>query len=139
MYRQTDPKVNPIHNYGCYYISILYIDEEVSGKVLAPNDIVKVWFKNWNEGDMDVETTILDPNGLCEDLSGKLEFMGKYPATYMPAGNEREILRFVHPTTGMVHFVVGDGKGKCKFDPFENSRTVREGKVESKRIFRIKA
>ncbi len=137
MYRQNDPEVNPINKYGCYYMSMVYLDEKVSGNKYTGNEIVGRWFKNWNEGDMDVETTILDPSGVLEDFSGLLEFVGKKPASYTPGPMEYEILRFVRPD-GYVHFVVGDGTGQVEWDPWENSRTVREGKIESKRIFRVK-
>jgi hypothetical protein len=139
MYRQNDPEVNMLGRFGCYFFSILYLDQKVSGKEYTPIEINKVWFKNWNDGDMDVETTILNPNGLCKDLSGQLEFVGKYPASYKVGLGEYEILRFVRKSDGYVHFVVGDGNNKVEFDPWENSRTVREGYIESKRIYRVKS
>ena len=136
MYKQTDKRLNPIAEWGCYFCSILALDEKISGMTYDPPDIHFLWAKNYTEGDLDAESTVLDPQGLCEDLSGELEFVGKFGADYKCKPDEYEILCWYNPRTKFTHFTTGDGAGRCEYDPIENSVTVLEGKVESKRIYR---
>jgi hypothetical protein len=65
------------------------------------------------------------------------------PLDYVCKPGEREILRYERPaelgdtaSTDRAHFVTGDGKGVLIWDPYGDSRTVKVGKVVSKRIFR---
>lgn len=48
---------------------------------------------------------------------------------------EFEILYFYNPRTGLHHFTGGNGKGYVTYDPMGESVTVKEGFLESKRIF----
>jgi len=50
---------------------------------------------------------------------------------------EVEILYFEAPGD-LQHFVVGDGSGNVVWDPYGESKTVRTGKLVSKRIFEIR-
>jgi len=62
------------------------------------------------------------------------------PLTYCPRPGEREILRFERPDPEggdpLAHFVLGDGQGRCLWDPWGESETVRVGIIVSKRILR---
>lgn len=139
MLRQTDERLNPIRTWGCYFCSILALDEQVYGKTYSPEEILRLWYKNWTEDDIDIESTVRDPQGLLDDLSGKLVFDGARGPEYRTARDEWEILQFYNDRTGYKHFVLGDGHGRCAWDPIQNSVTAREGRVIGKRIFRRKA
>lgn len=139
MLLQTDERLNPIRTWGCYFCAILALDEQVYGKPYSPEEILRLWFKNWTEDDLDIESTVKNPQGLLDDLSGKLEYVGKRGPEYQTARDEWEILLFYNDRTGYTHFVLGDGHGRCAWDPIKNSVTVREGRVIGKRIFRRKA
>jgi len=135
---QADKALNPIDSWGCYVISIVNLDQLVAEKEYTAKQVLELWIKNYQEEDIDIESTVKDPNGLLEDLSGMLTFLGKYDKNYLPALGEYEILEFYNPKTEIIHFVVGDGKGKCLIDPYLNSNTVKNGYVRSKRIFKLK-
>lgn len=139
MFFQTDPKISPMAEWGCYFCSILAMDEEASGTTYTAQDVLKLWSQNCQEGDIDYEATILNPNGFLRDLRGGMTFLGRYPPGYRPSSDERQILLYHNAKTGMNHFVLGDGNGNCKWDPYPNSRTVREGSVVSQRIYRVKS
>ena len=138
MIRQTDERLNPIRTWGCYFCSILAMDEDVYGKPYTVNEILDIWFRNWTENDLDIESSVQNPQGLLDDLSGKLEFVGKLGPEYQTKPEEKEILVFHNERTNYTHYVYGDGYGRCKWDPILNSVTVREGRVIGKRIFRRK-
>lgn len=137
MLRQTDPLVSPAREWGCYFFSIAAMVEQELGKVFEPREILKVYSMSVKNGYLDHEFTVLLPKGILTLLGSKMRFMGKYDKAYVPTSSEKEILEFFNPSTGIVHFVLGDGKGNCFFDPWENSKTVRDGYVRSKRIFTI--
>jgi hypothetical protein len=136
MFYQNDEKINSVHRWGCYFCSILAMDELVSKVKFTDKEVMDLWGKNFKEGDIDIESTILDPQGLCNDLKAQLKFMGKYPATYTPSSDELQILVYHNDITAITHFVLGDNKGSVLYDPYPNSRTVKEGKVIGKRIFK---
>lgn len=135
---QTDKELSPIREWGCLIISMVNLDQLVSEKEYTAKQILELWIKNYQEKDIDIESTVLDHNGVMEDLSGMLIFLGKYDKNYLPALGEYEILEYYNPKTEIVHFVVGDGKGKCLIDPYLNSNTVKNGYVRSKRIYKLK-
>lgn len=135
---QDDKFINPIRSFGCYLVSLVNLATHISKKEFTASQILKAFYKDWQvDGDIDIETTVLDPAGVLEEFGVKMKFMGKYDASYMPAGGEYEILEFYNPATDIIHFVLGDGKGKCLVDPWPNSVTVRNGKLRSKRIFKL--
>ena len=134
--RQDDKWLNPFRSWACYFQSILAANEKVGMPAKTAVETLKLYFELWNEGAIDNETTILKPDAICQKLGGYLKFMGKYPKEYRPASDEIEILDFYHEGTGVTHFVLGDGNGRCEWDPWLNSNTVRNGKLRSKRIYK---
>ena len=77
--------------------------------------------------------------GVKGAIFGFLEMDVKYTDRHetperMTRKNEIEILRF--ESSYGSHFVVGDGGGHVAYDPWGVSRAVRQGRIESKRIFR---
>jgi hypothetical protein len=139
MYRQTDHLINPMEAWGCYFCSILALSEKVSGYHYPAKEVLSIWSKSGHDGDVDMEATVLDPQGLCDDLKGNLKFLRREGASYLCKQGEYEILEYFNPKTGVIHFVLGNGRGGCEWDPWENSRTVRDGYVRSKRIYGVKS
>jgi len=139
LWTQNDKNLNPIQEWGCYYISIVNMVSIATNVDFSASEVIIKWFKNYkDDGDIDIESTILDPDGIIEDFCGKNKviFVGKRDANYVCNNDEYEILDYFNKRTGYTHFVLGDGKGKCMIDPFPGSRTVREGDVRSKRIYK---
>ena len=136
---QDDNRLNPLKTWGCYFISLANLASHVTGKRFIEKDILKGWFKNWQEDDIDAESTIIDPSGVLEDFGLYADFLVKKPADYLPGKNEYEILEYFNQRTGYIHFVLGNGRGECLIDPLGASVTVKEGKVRSKRIFKLRS
>lgn len=118
---------------GCYFLSLLYIAEEIVGK---PINAIDAYTDCVAEGIMDAECYVSFPARLLERYTGKRFNVSHAPKTTLPAPGSFEILRFERKEPGMTwgHFVVGDGSGVVEYDPYGDSRTVREGHLASKRI-----
>ena len=135
---QVDDALNPIKTWGCYFISLANLAGIVLNKEFSAKEILDSWAKNYYvDHDIDQESTILNPDKVMEDFGVISVFVGKKPADYQCKSDEYEILKYFNPKTGTGHFVLGDGKGKCLFDPYPNSATVRDGYLDSKRIFKV--
>lgn len=58
------------------------------------------------------------------------------PPSRMCHDKEFEILQWYNPRTGLKHFTAGNGYGYETYDPLGTSVTVKEGFLQTKRIFR---
>ena len=119
---------------GCYFFSILHIAEEITGKKLDP---IAAYSECIEAGFMDSECFITYPGRILERYTGTMYEVSKAGTDAKPLPGEFEILRFERKETGVTHshFVVGDGTGRVKYDPYQDSKTVRDGALVSKRIF----
>lgn len=118
---------------GCYFFSILYLAEKISGKKFNPLDIyLDALAKRFIEKDCFIN----DAGKLLSMLTGQNWQHTKQDVSYIAKKDELEILYFENPTTLKTygHFVVGN-KGKVEYDPYGDSKTVKEGKLHSKRVF----
>jgi hypothetical protein len=136
MILQRDPRLRQeIQEYGCYYMSILFLVNKYTNFPFSAeliNDLYHVFNK---AGWMDQECTILNPNAIFGHLKMDVRYTDRHEIPVRRAmHNEVEILRFTSPHGS--HFVVGDGNGNVAYDPYGVSKAVRDGRVESKRIFR---
>jgi len=145
MYRQNDPELNPIDTWGCGYIAEHGMWERESGIILPKRKVLEIWLKNYQEKDLLADSTMQNWQGVLDDFLAfggpKMTYLGHRDADYVPAENERELLWFERPD-GYRHFVLGryDRERKIDvvdWDPYKDSRTVKEGKIIGKRIFRV--
>lgn len=117
---------------GCYLISLLSLyGYEAQALSLYPEFVRARW--------MDEDCFIREPAAILNFIDNSAEHQVYHaPADYIPARGEREILRFELVDTGATyaHFVVGDGHGGVAYDPLGTSRTVKYGRLISKRIVR---
>ena len=78
---------------------------------------------------------INSPDTLLRILGWPAKYTGVHEGPeYECKDDEVEILRF--ELGNQSHFVVGDGNGRVTYDPMGVSKTVAEGRLVSKRIFR---
>ena len=119
---------------GCYFLSIVHLAENVTKERI---DAIEAFLIALSGGNVLQDCFVVRPNVILGDLTGVRWGMRKEPASYMTGGMEHEILRFERQDVGVLmgHFVMGDGNGGVAYDPYGNSRTVREGKLVSKRVF----
>jgi hypothetical protein len=116
--------------YGCFFLSIVHIAEEITGKRI---DAIATYIDAFERKWIDNEATVLNPGAILSALTGGHYTVSKEEANYKTAAHEREVLVFKAKFT---HFVAGDGTGKVAYDPLGNSNTVATGSVIGKRIFR---
>jgi hypothetical protein len=88
--------------------------------------------------DMGNEAYMQNPQGIANFLAdGKVKYIGFRDSEYSCEGNEFAIQCWHNTVTDFHHFVA-EVDGKVGYDPIEGgSRTVREGYLESKRIYQI--
>jgi hypothetical protein len=139
MIYQTDPEFpSDVKMFGCYFLSLLWhLDTIFSLGIMDHKTIGAIYANEIADDDIGPECYLQNPQGICEYLAPKhVRFMGKYPASYTPKSGEFEIQRWYNSNTEMFHFVAG-GSGKVLYDPWsaEGSRTVREGMLDSRRVF----
>lgn len=116
--------------YGCYFLSVVKVAEEITGKRI---DAVEAFCRFRDKKYLDEEATMLNPDGILSELTGKKFSVHRETADYKTAKNEHEILLFANGK--YQHFVLGNGKGEVVYDPLGKSNTVANGSLIAKRIF----
>lgn len=137
MYLQTSKQLNPVAEWGCLFCSLCKIAEEASGQEMGPAEILRVWSKNYVEGEIDPESTILSHQGVLDDLPGNLEYVGSFGPGREPGPGEYVIVLWYADDTGFKHFTVGDPK-KGGWDPLGVSHTASTGRPIGTRVYRKK-
>ena len=119
---------------GCYFLSIIHLAEYCTKERI---DAIEAFLISLSADNVKQDCFVVRPHSILSDFSGVKWGMKKTVAEYTCAPEELEILRYERQDVGALvgHFVVGDGKGGVSYDPYGDSRTVREGKLISKRVF----
>ena len=123
-----------IGRYGCYFLSIVEAAERETGKNFP---IMSTFLDMSKRGYIGEDSYILAPDRIMTELTGKAYAVRHESKSYKAKAGEIEILRYEWRRKGDVsaHFVLGDGNGRVAFDPLDGANTVKNGVVESKRIF----
>jgi len=144
--KQTDKGLKKdMNKYSCYFMSIAY----AVGKEFTAEELNYIWDKcislGYISGDQNFdndlddkgEAEIQDPNGVAKLLGAKLIYINQHvlPTQAIP-DSCYAIGRFFNPRTGFGHFVVIDKNKNVVYDPLGNSITVRDGYLESMRLFK---
>jgi hypothetical protein len=113
---------------GCYIDCIVHLGEGLLHESL---DDVQVFLRALEEQQVKQNCLVLDAAGLLSDLTGVQWTKRNESASYQAKPGELEIQRWEHKSGSgtSVHFITQD------YDPYGDSRTVREGVLASKRIF----
>jgi hypothetical protein len=117
--------------YGDYFLSVVHLAEEITDRRI---DAVMVFVKALENKWLDDEATMLCPDAILSDLTGKKFSVMVEKTAYIPRAGEYEILLF--KSGSAQHFVLGDNRGNVAYDPLGNSNAVAEGSLTGKRIFR---
>lgn len=120
--------------YGCYFLSLVKYAENLTGKRIdAVAAYISALEKGWTNGN----ALMLNPAAILSEMTGIGFGVKKTEADYKASSGEVEIL--MYESGNYTHFVLGDGIGGIAYDPLgENSFTVRNGRLSSKRIlFRV--
>lgn len=133
MYKQAI--CSKIGKSGCYFLSLVYIAESITKKVI---DTFSLYEKGIKEKWFDSDCFMVNPAAMMSYLIGKKVDVRHDKIGYKPLGNEYEITRYELKETGVTygHFVV-TRNGELVYDPFGNSRTRTKGKAVSTRIIKV--
>lgn len=125
-----------IGEYGCYLLSIykgisMSDDALILARVANDYDGLK---KKKIIGD---ECEVLQPEKICEHygINATVEKTKTWPNTDEP---HFVIGKYYNKRTGYSHFVIMKGPREVEYDPLGESVTVKEGDIESYRVFTLK-
>lgn len=126
-----DKKVEKIYEYGCYFLDLLFIS-----KYQEPTfeEIINCYDTFITKGWMDEECFIKDPCAILTYLTGKKFSVTKESVFDISATHV--IGCFYNPITNLHHFAVMDKYNEVRWDSIEDSNTVKNGFIESYRIFK---
>lgn len=113
---------------GCYMFCIADIAEEVTRERV---DVSLVYVQGTKQGLVHKNCLVNDAAGLLKMLTGR-EWVKRYEGPgYVRQPGEFEVQKWVRKDgSGRVEHFIREG-----YDPYGDSRTVREGWLDSKRIF----
>lgn len=135
MFRPYQKAAKFLGESGCYFLSIVFLAEEILKKPLNP---IALYFEFLEKKYITEDCFVSSPEKIFSELVHKRYMVAKETVEYKVKENEYEILRFEYkPSTMslMAHFVVGNGLGEVEYDPYGDSQTVKNGRLISKRIF----
>ena len=140
MIYQTDGEFEPgIQHFGCYFLSLLWQLDRLFVLAIMDHKIIEsIYNHEKSDQDMATEAYIQNPQGLVDFVApGKVKFIGKAVSGYPVQPNEFAIQCWYNPATDFHHFVA-EVDGSVGYDPIAGgSRTVREGVLDSKRIYLV--
>lgn len=137
MILQIDPRLRPeIQEFGCYLMSVLFFVNKYTNLPLSPDIINQLYTRFIPLGWMDEQCTILNPNAIFGYLKLPVLYHDRYdPPDYICKPDEIEILKWENGNQS--HFTAGNGHGIVTYDPMGCAKTVKYGKLVSKRVFRL--
>ena len=132
-----------VQHYGCYLFSICFLlDRSYGLGIFDDSSMLQIYFREEQDRDLGPESFVSSPQHLADHVAGvgKVVFEDQhYPADHQADATDLEIQCWYNPATDFRHFVAAEN-GKVIYDPIEGgSRTVREGRLESKRVYRVLA
>lgn len=122
-----------IYDYGCYFLSLLYVRSKPYSEPANLDEILTYYDTFVEMGWMDSDCYVKDPCAILKYLTGK-KYTVKKDVVLDPNANII-IGRWYNPTTNLRHFVVMDRYNMVVWDSLGDSSTVRDGVIESYRLF----
>lgn len=126
-----------IEKYGCYFLSLL---SALLGREPKFDEIIDKYIVFNKLGYMDSECTILYPCEIIHHYYGSRWSISKpnneWPKEYDSTA-DIAIAKWHNPNTGLSHFVLMKNENEVKWDSLGDSKTVKEGYIESWRLFKL--
>lgn len=126
MVKNIQGKAEKIGESGCYLLSLLYVTDRL-------DDVFVCYTKFLEKGFIDEDCFIKDPSSIMKALTGD-KYTVKKSSTFDPKA-DFIIAYYYNPKTKYHHFVVHNKENKLEYDSFGLSNTVKNGYVESYRLF----
>lgn len=119
---------------GCYFLCLVHLAEVLTHERI---DAIPILLEAEEKGIVGKDCLIYDAAQVMGLLTGVIWEKRYEDAGYQVKPGELEVRRYEKKSGEgtLAHFVVGDGNGHIEYDPLGFSRTVRDGKLASKRIF----
>lgn len=136
--KNSEPRqviMEQIGKYGCYFLSLIRAAEKLISRSI---DAVAVYEDVTKRGWMGPDCFMHRPAEVLAYLVGGSWNAQHQSRLYKPKPGEITILRYERkdPSASWTHFVLAGEDGQTvEYDPYGDSRTVREGELVSKRIF----
>lgn len=131
--KKVSEAVKQIYDYGCYFMSLLYAHSIPYSELTTLDELLRYYDLFIAKGWMDQDCYIKDPCAILKYLTGK-KYTVKKDAVLDPGANII-IGRWYNPTINFYHFVVMDRDNNVIWDSLKDSATVRNGIIESYRLF----
>lgn len=131
--KKISEAVKQIYEYGCYFMSLLYVRRIPYSEIPTLDGLLKYYNTFIISGWMDSDCYIKDPCAILKYLTGK-KYTVKKDAVLDPGANII-IGRWYNPDTNFHHFVVMDRDNNVIWDSLGYSTTVKNGIIESYRLF----
>lgn len=131
--KKVSEAAKQIYDYGCYFMSLLYVSEVPYSELTSLDELIKYYDTFIEKGWMGPDCYIKDPCTILEYFTGKKYTVKK--DTVLDPSADIVIGRWHNPTTNFHHFVVMDLNNRVVWDSLGYSNTVKNGIVESYRLF----
>ncbi len=131
--KKVSEAAKQIHDYGCYFMSLLYVSNTPYSEVPTLDELLKYYDAFIANGWMDPDCYVKDPCAILKYLTGK-KYTVKKDSILDPGANII-IGRWYNSATNLHHFVVMDRDNNVIWDSLKDSTTVRNGIIESYRLF----
>lgn len=141
MILQTDSRLREeIRVWGCYFMSLCCAANKYAGTEFTPlmiNDLVdKFQARGFMQTDEQYKCFVKEPEMILQYLGLQAIYVGKIePASHTLNPDEFHIQRWKAPGH-ISHFVLGARTMECGWDPWGDSRSVRDGQIMGQRVFR---
>lgn len=129
-----DNKLKNIYDYGCYFMSLLYVSKVPYSELTSLDELLKYYDTFIEKGWMTNDCYIKNPCAILEYLTSK-KYSVKKDAV-LDTSASIIIGRWHNPATNFHHFVVMDKDNTVVWDSLDDSNTVKNGILESYRLFK---
>ena len=131
--RKVSEASKQIYDYGCYFMSLLYVSRVPYSEPATLDELLKYYDTFIVKGWMGPDCYVKDPCAILEYLIGKKYSVKK--STVLDPNANIVIGRWYNPATNLHHFVVMDRDNAVVWDSLVDSLTVKNGTIESYRLF----
>lgn len=131
--KKVSEAAKQIYDYGCYFMSLLYVSEVPYSELTSLDELLKYYDTFIENGWMNPDCYIKNPCAILEYFIRKKYTVKK--DVVLDTSADIVIGRWYNPTTNFHHFVVMDKHNTVVWDSLVDSNTVKNGVIESYRLF----
>ena len=122
-----------IYDYGCYFMSLLHVSKAPYSELTSLDELLKYYDTFISKGSLGPDCYVQDSCAILQYLTVK-KYTVRKDVVLDPSANI-VIGRWYNPATNFHHFVVMDRDNTVVWDSLVDSSTVKNGNIESYRLF----